>query len=101
MTLYASGKNALAICDICGLSYKLRQLKKIVRNRVQTNLKACPKCWEEDHPQNDLGRYRVEDAQAIRDSRPDFAELPDVRGMYFQIPEATVITSVAGITVTV
>ena len=91
MTLYASGRKALALCDICGFQYKLKQLRKVVRNRVQTGLKACPKCWDPQHPQEELGRYRVADAQALRDPRPDHAELATARGLGFQIPGASAI----------
>jgi hypothetical protein len=101
VAVYAAGKNALAICDVCGFPYKLRKLKTLYRNQVPTGLKACPECWEEDHPQNLLGKYRIEDAQAIRDPRPDHVELPAARGLYFQIPEATVIGSVKSVGVSV
>ena len=52
---FASSKNALAMCDVCGFQYKLRQLKDLVRKGVSTNIKA----------------YPVDDPQAIRDPRPD------------------------------
>ena len=68
---FASSKNALAMCDVCGFQYKLRQLKVLVRKGVSTNLKACPTCWNPDHPQLKLGMYPVDDPQAIQDPRPD------------------------------
>jgi len=78
---YASGQKALAICDICGFQYKLRQLKELIRKGNKTNLKACPECWNPDQPQNKLGEFPVDDPQAIRDPRPDSAELEDSRGI--------------------
>ena len=72
---YASGQNALAICDVCGFQYKLRELKELVVKDKRTNVKACPECWNPDQPQNKLGEFPVYDPQAIRDPRPDSAEL--------------------------
>ena len=75
MTAFASSKNALGICDVCGFQYKLRELRSLtVRGRVVNTL-ACPECWNEDHPQNELGKYPVRDPQALQDPRPDFAEI--------------------------
>ena len=88
MGLYANGRNAKGICDICGLTYKLRKLKMLVRNTRPTSLKACPQCWEPDHPQNLLGRYRIEDAQALRDPRPDSAEYAKLRSITIPVPSA-------------
>jgi len=57
---YASGQKAIAICDICGFQYKLRQLKELIVKGNKTNR---------------LGEFPVEDPQAIRNPRPDSAEL--------------------------
>ena len=32
---------------------------------------VCPECWDPDQPQNQLGRYNVDDPQALRNPRPD------------------------------
>jgi hypothetical protein len=76
---YASGQKALAICDICGFQYKLRQLRELIRKGNKTNLKACPECWNPDQPQNKLGEFPVDDPQALRDPRPDFTQYPESR----------------------
>ena len=76
---FASGQRALAICDICGFQYELRELRNLVEKNKVTELKACPECWNPDHPQNRLGEFPVDDPQAIRNPRPDFAELPASR----------------------
>ena len=68
---YASGQKAIAICDVCGFQYKLRELKELI---VKGN-KACPECWNPEQPQNRLWEFPVEDPQALRDPRPDSAEL--------------------------
>ena len=78
---FAAGKKALAICDRCGLQYKLKELKWITLNENKTNLRVCPSCWETDHPQNKLGKYVVIDPQALRDPRPDNAESVESRNI--------------------
>jgi len=68
---FASGKFAIAECDRCAKRVKLVQLRKLVIKTKITNIKVCPECWEEDHPQLRLGMYPVNDPQAIREPRPD------------------------------
>lgn len=71
--MYASGKFALGICDICGFQYKLRELRAIIENRAGTGLKACSDCWVPDHPLNRLPEVAAshgQDREAIQDPRP-------------------------------
>lgn len=68
---FSSGRNAIAECDRCGFRYKLKQLKSLVIKTKQVNILVCPECWEEDHPQLQLGMYPVNDPQAVRNPRPD------------------------------
>jgi hypothetical protein len=70
---FASGKNAIAECDICGFRYALRDLKMVIIKTQPTNWLACPTCWDIDHPQLQLGMFPVEDPQALQNPRPDFA----------------------------
>lgn len=80
---FASGKKAIAECDICGQRYKLRQLKKLTIKTKNTNILACPECWNPDHPQLQLGMYPVDDPQALRNPRPDnsyYQSGPNVNG---------------------
>ena len=70
---FTSGKKAIAECDICGFRYKLKELRSIVTKGRDTNIKACRECWSGDHPQNKLGEFPVNDPQAVRNPRPDFA----------------------------
>lgn len=72
---FASDKYALGLCDVCGFQYKLRELRSVMRKGWETNIKSCPTCWDPDHPQLKLGEFRVDDPQALRDPRPDSAEL--------------------------
>ena len=75
MARYSAAVNAIAICDVCGFQYRLRQLKNLVKKGKVTNIKACPECWNPDQPQLHLGEFVIEDPQAVRDPRPDSAEL--------------------------
>ena len=68
---FSSGKHSIAECDICGFRFKLKQLKTLVIKTKNVNIKACPTCWDPDHPQLQLGLYPVEDPQAVRQPRPD------------------------------
>jgi len=68
---FASGKKALGLCDVCGQTYPLKQLRALVVKLKKTSTMACPDCWSPDHPQLQLGMYPVEDPQALRDPRPD------------------------------
>lgn len=70
-TRFASARKALGVCDICGFTYKLRELKNLIVKSRDTNLKACPECWNPDHPQLKLGSFPVDDPQALRNPRPD------------------------------
>jgi len=71
---FASSQRALGICDVCGFQYKLRELRNVFVKRRDTNIKACPECWDPDQPQLLLGEYPVAAPQAIRNPRPDRAE---------------------------
>jgi len=68
---FAAGKIANGICDVCGFEYKLRKLKDLYVKNNNTNIKACPTCWNPSHPQLRLGELPVNDPQALRDPRPD------------------------------
>ena len=68
---FASSQKALGVCDVCGFTCKLRELKNVYKKGRDTNIKACPECWDGDHPQLKLGEFPVNDPQALRDPRPD------------------------------
>ena len=64
MSVFSTGKYAIAICDRCGQQYNFHQLRK-----EWNGLKTCPECWEPKHPQLSP-RYHSADAQALPWSRP-------------------------------
>jgi hypothetical protein len=96
---YASGRNALAECDVCGFQYKLGQLKALVVKHRVTDTLACPECWNPDHPQNHLGEVRVLDPQAIRNPRPDFAGYAESRSITVPVTMPSLFASLGIVTV--
>lgn len=68
---FASGKRAIALCDVCGFRFKLKDLKEQVLKTKKINVLACPECWTPDHPQLQLGMWPVDDPQALRNPRND------------------------------
>lgn len=71
MAKYALGKHALAECDVCGSRTLYRHLKAVIVKGKPSGSKACPECWDPDHPQLHINEVRVDDPQALRDPRPD------------------------------
>jgi hypothetical protein len=68
---YARGTRALGLCDRCGFQQKLNELRWQIVDRRPTGLRVCESCFDQDHPQLQLGRVPVNDPQALRDARPD------------------------------
>tara|TARA_R110000822_G_C15284763_1_gene490481 strand:+ start:1098 stop:1463 length:366 start_codon:yes stop_codon:yes gene_type:complete len=68
---FASNQKVIALCDVCGFQYKLKVLKSLIVKGTDTNIKACPECWDPDQPQLSLGEYPINDPQAIRNPRID------------------------------
>ena len=68
---YAAGKHALGICDRSGFTYKLKDLVYEVQDGKNTGLRVGRDMLDPDHPKYFLGRFPVDDYQALRGSRPD------------------------------
>lgn len=68
---FASGPRAIAMCDICGFRFKLKELKTQIVKTKPVNDRVCKECWSPDHPQLQLGMYPVDDPQALRTPRRD------------------------------
>jgi hypothetical protein len=85
MSRFASGKKSLAICDICGFQYKLRELRDLIVKGRNSNLMACPECWNPDQPQLSLGSFPVDDPQAIRNPRPDYNQYAQSRAQIIPV----------------
>ena len=65
---YATGKYALALCDRCGQQYDY-----VVLRKEWNNLRVCPDCYEEKHPQLEPDPPPYE-PQALFEPRPDRKE---------------------------
>jgi len=68
---FASGKYAKGICDLCGLTWKLKELKKLTGLQPYAGMLVCPDCWTPDHPQLHVERIPPPDREALRNPRPD------------------------------
>jgi hypothetical protein len=68
---FASGPRAIAMCDICGFQFKLKELRTQIVKTKPVNDRVCKECWSPDHPQLQLGMYPVDDPQALRSPRRD------------------------------
>lgn len=71
MTGYAKGKKAWGICDRTGMRYLLSDLVYEVQNGERTGLRVGRDVFDEDHPQNHIGKVRVEENINLYDPRPD------------------------------
>lgn len=75
MADYAKGSKALGICDKTGFRYLLSDMVYEYSHGRRTGLRVGKDVADPDHPQNFVGRRRVVDPMALRDPRPDTAEL--------------------------
>lgn len=74
MVAFASGRHAKAICDNCGRTLPYVELRKQVVAQRPTGLLVCEDCFDIDHPQLMLGRFRIEDPISLKNARPDFPQ---------------------------
>ena len=99
---YASGvlpgrsdKPARGICDRCGLTFKLHELKwesigaKGSPEDRRSGLRVCPKCYDPIHPLSKLPdaiRMKLPDAEALYQPRVDI--FPTAYPVFFTLPGA-------------
>ena len=55
---YAVGKKANGICDRCGFTYLLSNLKYEIEDQKRNGLRVCSECFDQDQPQLQLGKIR-------------------------------------------
>ena len=72
----AVGKHAYGICDKTGFRYKLSDLVFETKNGARTGMRVGNDVVDQDHPQNFLGRVRVNDSESLLNARPNRTE-PD------------------------
>lgn len=68
---FALGTRALGICDRCGRSVLLNELREEVQNQNRTGLRVCEDCDDVDNPQLWVGRVFRAEPQALQNPRPD------------------------------
>ncbi len=71
MAKFASGKHALAVCDVCGQTVRYVELRPVYVDRRRTGTLSCQSCWDEDHPQLQAGKRVRADAEGLEHARPD------------------------------
>ncbi len=81
---FSSGKHAIGVCDRCGWTYKLFELRPEVQQFTQKNILVCDPCWDPVQPQTLLGFYPIEDPQAVRNPRPDVNQYPESRELWIE-----------------
>lgn len=68
---YSSGKNAFGICDRTGLRYPLHDLVWEIKRGIRTGSRIGRDVVDPDHPQNFIGRVKINDPQSLKNARPD------------------------------
>tara|TARA_R110000803_G_scaffold173888_1_gene236542 strand:- start:165 stop:488 length:324 start_codon:yes stop_codon:yes gene_type:complete len=71
---WAAGKHAFGFCDRCGFRYSLSALKAEFQDKRPTGMYVCSTCLDPDHPQLQLGRFRIFDPQSLNNPRPDLSQ---------------------------
>ncbi len=79
MSVYAAGRKAKAICDICGFECRYTDLRNHITNQQPDGLRVCPACDDRDNPQLQVGRVNMTDPQALYKPRPDSQEYVGMR----------------------
>jgi hypothetical protein len=97
---YSSGRYAYGICDRTGFRYKIKDLVFEVENGVRTGLRVGYDVADKDHPQNFLGRLKVDDTQSLLDARPDRSE-PVTERLLFLDPFTTAAADSGSTVITV
>lgn len=92
VSAWASEKNAFGFCDRCSFRYPLSELRIEFTNLVPNGYRVCPECWDIDHEQLQIGRYRSDDIQSLRDPRPDNAQA-ESRRLFAWSPVGQIATS--------
>ncbi len=78
---YAVATKALGLCDRCGFTYKLSELKYEIEDEKRNGLRVCNSCFDPDQPQLQVGRLNTSDPQSLFDPRTDSGEIEST--LYF------------------
>lgn len=83
--------DAKATCDRCGIwNFKHSELRNQVIAGSFSGLMVCPRCYDEDHPQQFVGRYTKPERVSVRNPRPDTGSTRGGVG-YNPVPSYTLI----------
>lgn len=95
---YASGKYAFGFCDRTGFRYPKKDLVQQIVNQRPTGLLVGKDVVDQDQPQLQLGKVRVDDPQALRNPRPD-QSLDESRQVFSWDPVGGGVTALGSRTV--
>jgi|TARA_Y100001963_G_scaffold54544_1_gene76377 hypothetical protein len=98
MTSFAAGKYAFGYCDRTGFRYAKKDLVPQIENQRPTGLLVGKDVLDEDQPQLQLGKIRMDDPQALRNPRPD-QSLDESRKFFAFDPVGGGVTSLGSRTV--
>jgi|TARA_R110000737_G_scaffold127768_1_gene160314 hypothetical protein len=91
----AAGKHAFGFCDRCGFRFDLSALQWEFEDKRRNGLRVCSPCLDPDHPQLQLGRFRIYDPQTLDSPRPDLSQA-ESQGLFGWDPVGNVDTSATG-----
>jgi hypothetical protein len=74
MPNYALHDHAIAICDRCGLTVKLKSLINQTIDRKPSGIMVCKHCLDIDQEQLQVGKQKIDDPMALPNPRPDHGE---------------------------
>jgi len=95
---YASGKYAFGFCDRTGFRYPKKDLVQQIVNQRPTGLLVGKDVVDQDQPQLQLGKVRIDDPQALRNPRPD-QSLEESREVFAWNPVGGGVTALGSRTV--
>lgn len=84
---------ALGLCDRCGFTFKLNQLKEQIFDDRPIGLLVCDACNDVDNPQLQLGKQKIFDPQTLQDPRPDVGR-PGSTGLFGWLPVGNPLTNI-------
>lgn len=68
---FAQGSRALGTCDMCAQVYRLHELRPEIYNQRPTGFLVCSECLDIDQEQLQVGKWPINDPQALRNPRVD------------------------------
>ncbi len=98
MSRFASSKHSFGYCDLTGFRYKTKDLVPEIVNQRPTGFLVGRDVVDQDQPQLQLGKVKVDDPKPIRNPRPD-RSLEDSRELFAFDPVGGGVTEFGSVTV--